>query len=175
MQKIPRLALLILVGILSLGLGSAQQATGPNQQIDELWQQWVELYNQGDVAAMSELYTEDTLAYTAFGSIVEGRQAVQEALQGVLDLGAAAVELEPRETTVMGDTAYDLGSYTFLSEDGQTVVQGNYMNILQRVNGNWQIHRQVVNMLLPEMGPGQETGGGETGGGETGGGETGGG
>ena len=80
MQTFPRGLLFPMTAI--LGLGFAQQATGPNQQIDELRQQWVDLYNQGDMAAMVELYTEDGAIYDATGEVTEGGQAMQENLQG---------------------------------------------------------------------------------------------
>ena len=145
-RNVPAFGLAVL---LMMGLAFAQQATGPTQQLDELRQQWAELYNQGDMATLAEQYTEDATLYDVTGAVAEGRQAIQENLQATFDQGAAEVEINAIETEVFGNAAYDLGSYTFSTADGQTVSRGNYMIILQRTNGDWQIHRQIANMVLP--------------------------
>lgn len=128
-------------------------------------QQWQEAYNAGDVTSLADLYTEDAALYDADGRVAEGRDAIRAHLEqetAEANGGRPQVALEPIEMLVDGDTAYDLGRYTLTSAAGEAA-EGHYLVILRRVDGEWLIHRQIANLILPEgeMGaPGGGAGGG---------------
>ena len=52
---------------------------------------------------------------------------------------------------MFGDAAYDLGRFTYRTADGQTAAQGNYLAVLQRINGDWRIYRHIANLQLPQQ------------------------
>jgi uncharacterized protein (TIGR02246 family) len=142
------LAFALLTAItLALGLVLAQQE---EQVIDDLRQQWGDLYNEGDVEAVAEIYTEDAIFYAPDGSVHEGRDAIQDWLQENIDAGVTEVSIEPTETEVVNDVAYDIVSYAFMNDEGETAVEGYSLVILMRENGEWRAHRHITNMILPE-------------------------
>jgi uncharacterized protein (TIGR02246 family) len=133
--------------ILALGLVLAQDQD--EEAIDGLRQEWVAFYNEGDVAGVAELYAEDAVLYYADGTVHEGRDAIQEVLQSAIDAGFTGISAEAIETEIVNGTAYQVGSYTFMDDEGETVSEGYYLLILQRDNGEWRIHRHIGNMVLP--------------------------
>ena len=151
-MKQARLTVFALLSAFVLGFGLAQE------DIDSVRQQYADLYNRGDIAGLVGLYTEDATLYNSSGEVVESRAAVQENLQGTYDAGATQISIEATETEVVGDTAYDIGSYTFTSAEGETVASGNYMVILKQVDGEWRIHRHIANQMMPMQGMGEAEG-----------------
>ena len=150
-----RLTVFAFLSAFVLGFGLAQE------DIDSVRQQYVDLYNQGDTAGLAGLYTEDATLYDASGGVAEGRAAVQENLQGTYDAGATQISIEATETEMLGDTAYDIGSYTFTTAEGETVASGNYMVILKQMDDEWRIHRHIANQMMPmqESEEGEDAGG----------------
>jgi uncharacterized protein (TIGR02246 family) len=134
--------------MLVFGLVLAQDQDD-EEAVDDLRQEWVDLYNEGDVAGVAELYAEDAVLYYADGTVHEGRDAIQEVLQSAIDAGFTGISGEAIETEVVNDTAYQVGSYAFMDDEGETVSEGYYLLILQRGNGEWRIHRHIGNMVLP--------------------------
>lgn len=157
-----RFFLLLPVTLLFIGFGLAL-AQEDSAAIDDLRQQWEELYNQGDIAGVADLYAEDAVLFSAAGEVVEGREAIQDNIQMNYNEGATNVTIEAIETEVMEDMAHDIGSYSFASAEGQAVAGGNYLVIARQVDGEWQISRHISNTDMSMM-QGM-TGGGMTGGG----------
>jgi uncharacterized protein (TIGR02246 family) len=149
-----------LIVLLIFGLGLAQE---DEQAIDDLRQQFEDLYNEGDLQGVAELYAEDAVLYDPFGQVHEGRDAIQEAWQGVVDADLTEMNIEHIETEVINDTAYAVAHWTATNDAGETGAEGYSLVILQRENGEWQIHRHITNLVMPEQG--QNGGEGETGGG----------
>ncbi len=151
MQRVRLVNLVVVAMLLSFSLALAQEATDTSEEVNALRQQWADLYNEGDIAGVADIYAEDATLYTNTGEVVEGREAIQENLQGGYDEGVTEVSIEASETEELGDMAYDLGRYTLRTADGETVVEGYYVVILRRVDGEWRIHRHISNMIMPEM------------------------
>jgi uncharacterized protein (TIGR02246 family) len=122
-----------------------------NEALDSLGQQWMDLYNQADMAGVAGLYAEDAILFAASGEVAVGRQAIQENLQANYDGGVTSITIVSSETEVMEDTAHDIGSYSFANAEGQSVAIGNYLAILKQMDGEWQIYRQIANTNLSMM------------------------
>jgi uncharacterized protein (TIGR02246 family) len=143
------LAFALLAAItLALGLVLAQQED--EQAIDDVRQQWVDLYNEGDTAGVADLYTEDAVVYDAVGEVQEGRDAIEAWVQENIDAGFVEVSAEAIRTEGMNDAAYQVGSYTFMDEEGETASEGYYLVIFERENDEWRLHQHIANMILPE-------------------------
>lgn len=113
---------------------------------------WAELYNQDDFQGVAELYTEDAIVVNFNGRADEGREAIHEGIAQPmpepLDQGTIAVTTE--EAEVFGDTAYGMGEYVLSAPDGSIMMQGTFMAISKLVDGEWKMHRHIVNLLMPE-------------------------
>jgi uncharacterized protein (TIGR02246 family) len=123
-----------------------------SQALGDLGHRWAELFNEGDFQGVADLYTEDAIVVNFDGRADEGREAIHEGLAQPLpeplDQGTIAVTTE--EAEVFGDTAYGMGEYVLSAPDGSVMMQGTYVAISKLVDGEWKMHRHVVNMLMPE-------------------------
>lgn len=135
--------------IVALGLALAQQED--LHAIEALPERIVAAVDARDAEAMARLYTEDALRFEAGGQVTEGRQAVAQLYQAAFEQPPAQVFIVASETVVHNDSGYQIGTYSVADEDGETLLQGYYLLVLNRVDGEWLIHRQINNMVLPEM------------------------
>ena len=156
---------LVVAVLLLLGAGALAQEADAGA-MDQVRQQWADLYNQGDLAGVANLYAEDARLYDAAGEVAEGRQAVQDSLQQELDdvaaqMGGASpqITIEATDTQVLDDTAYEVGTFNIATQDGQTLDSGHYMVVSRMMDGEWRIvhHMSTSSMLRQMM---QEMGGG---------------
>lgn len=136
--------ILVLIGMFALAQPADMEA------IEQLRQQWAELYNQGDIAGVANLYAEDARFFDANGEVAEGRAAIREAIQQNFDdlatqmEGATVVVMaEAIETQILGEVAFEVGSYSLTTADGQTVDTGSYIVISRMINGEWRIAHHI--------------------------------
>lgn len=136
----------LLVATLALAQGDAGDA------LRQLTDRWAELYNAGDFQGVADLYTEDAIVVNFDGRTNVGRQAIYEGLAAPLpepmDQGTIAITTE--ELKVFGEMAYGMGTYVHAAADGSVMIQGSWMTIDKLVDGEWMMHRHIVNMLMPE-------------------------
>lgn len=105
-------------------------------------------YARGDAASMAELYTEDGMLLPTGSDFVQGKPAIQQFWQGVMDMGIDEAELEIVELEDHGDTAVEIGRYT-LSGDGQVMDRGKYLVVWKQEDGEWKLHRDIWNTSVP--------------------------
>lgn len=136
----------LLIATLAVAQGDAGDA------LRELGNRWAELYNAGDFQGVADLYTEDAIVINFDGRADVGRQAIYEGLTEPLpepmDQGTIVVLTD--EVEVFGDMAYGLGRYVHSGPDGTVFIQGSFMTIDKLVDGEWKMHRHLINMLMPE-------------------------
>ena len=123
------------------------------EAINERRERLMALYELGDIEALLGFYSEDFVGYPPTGQVIEGRQGVREYAQAQMAAGIGPPSLEPTEIEVLNDTAYDMGSYSLSDDEGEIIAQGNYLVILKRIDGEWKLHRNISNVILPEMEP----------------------
>lgn len=107
--------------------------------------------NTGDADAIVALMTDDVVAMVPSAPVLEGREAcaafVRETLAGLLEAFDRRVDYASAETTVMGDAAYDRGTFTIeclLREDGsRSTAAGKYLWLLRLEAGGWRIARLI--------------------------------
>src|SRR5437773_2569614 len=64
-----------------------------------------------DAAALAELYHEDARFMPPNMPPAEGRPAIQQAMQQLLDMGARSLEIEPLDVRECGDMTIEYGRY----------------------------------------------------------------
>jgi hypothetical protein len=85
--------------------------------------------------------------------VAGGREAIHVGLATPMPepLDQGIIEVITEEAEVLGDTANGLGTFVLWAPDGATVMmQGTYVAISKLVDGEWLMHRHVVNLLMPE-------------------------
>ncbi len=103
----------------------------------------------GDAAAAAALYTEDGCFLASNMDFLRGRAAIQQFLQGILDMGVKELKLETLELETFGDTAVQVGTYELLAEGGAQADSGKFIVIWKNIDGQWQLHRDMINTNLP--------------------------
>ena len=108
---------------------------------------------QSDAVGVAACYTEDAQLMPPNGEIVSGREAVQEAMQGFLNAGVKEIRLATTEVEGHGDTAHEVGTYTLMGENEQTMDEGKYIVIWKKVGDEWKLSRDIFNSNLPLPAP----------------------
>ena len=129
----------------------AQTFTGPEEDIDALLDN-MKAFSAAYVAADYDLimnsYTTDASIFPPGAEIISGREAIRE--RWILPEGRRVLEhnIEPVSITVDGDTAYDHGHYSGISQNAdQDPVswKGKYVIVWKKVDGNWLMYLDIWN------------------------------
>ena len=78
-----------------------------------------------------------------------GRQALQAMFQAFMDMGIKTIELAPVEAEGCGDTAFEVGRYTFRDARDRIIDRGKYVVVWKHDAGQWRLHRDIFNSSLP--------------------------
>jgi uncharacterized protein (TIGR02246 family) len=111
--------------------------------------------NAGDAARVAAVYTADGITMPNHRPLVSGRDAILAYQQELMSTMTPALTLTAAETQVMGDWAYDRGSYrltvTPKAAGGTPVTdEGKYLVLLQKqTDGSWKLARGSSNSDLP--------------------------
>lgn len=134
-------------GLVLVPLFSGVALAGPKETIEDRLQQYESRFNQGDAAAIAELFSEDVVYYGPLGRVHKGRAAVQQHYQGNLEAGFSDMTVEVIEIEVFGDAAYDVARYTITSPAGETLT-GYHLAVLAKEGGEWLVQRTLVNAVM---------------------------
>ena len=122
--------------------------------IDTINKQDVQFALANDSARMMSQWTDDIVLLMPAGPIMSGRHAIAEANLGVDNPEIVESRLDIQEVKVLGDYAYEWGTYRYGSRprgSGEIVrVSGKLMRILQRQSdGSWKIFRGISTVDPP--------------------------
>lgn len=148
--------------LLALLIGCAPQQLQDNTDearaaIDASNAIWGSAMSNGDAAGVASRYTEDAQFMPPNAAIINGRAAVQEFIQGIMDAGLT-IELETTEVRGGGDIAWEIGIGEIKTADGQVVDEAKYIVLWTKVDGDWLMHRDIYNSNWPAP----QAGGAET-------------
>lgn len=164
-ERACRLALYALVTFVSLSLGLAITAFPVSAQIpagDARAQLQVararldSVSRAGDAVANTDAFTADAIVSMGTLPDIRGSRALLEAMKSFYErYVVTAHQLQPAEVEVYGDTAYERGTWLFISGvRGQQLKteRGRYAAVWHRgADGRWRIHRYLENLLpIPE-------------------------
>jgi uncharacterized protein (TIGR02246 family) len=107
-----------------------------------------------DAAALASLYAEDGKFLPAGMGPCEGRAEIQAAMQGLLDMGARSLDVEPLEVREAGDLTIEYGRYTLgiEPEGGEPLTQvGKYVVVHEpQADGSTKIAFDIFNSNTPD-------------------------
>ena len=105
---------------------------------------WESALNAKDVDALVDLYTDDARLLPPDGAMTSGREGVRAVFGGMIDAGISG-ETTRVETTVSGDVAYIVGTFSLTAGD-VAVGTGKYIETWRRGNdGLWLIANDIFN------------------------------
>ena len=103
----------------------------------------------GDAAACAAVYTEDGKFLAPNADFISGRDAIQSLFQSLMDGGIKGLNLTTLELEFLGDTASEMGTYELLADGGAVADSGKFLVVWKNVDGNWRLHRDMINSSLP--------------------------
>ena len=131
-----------------------RDAAADIKAINELRSQFATAYNANDAAAAAAYFADDAILMFPNQEAIEGKQAIQAALEDFFKQNAARITHTPLETEVAGDWAYERGNITetVTPKSGKAIERSlKYLVILKRQpDGSWKIHRDMDNSNLKE-------------------------
>jgi len=110
-----------------------------------------EAVRKGDAAAIAALYSEDATVLPPDSAIVKGRQAIQAAWNGSLQMGVKDAVLTTIDIFGAGSYAYEIGKVLLtIQPAGQAALQqtAKYVVVWKKAaSGTWQLHVDIWNSL----------------------------
>ncbi len=155
-------ALALGAGWLGLAAPARAQTSDPTAaaraQIAAVQVRWDSIARAGDAAANADLFTEDALVGLGGLADLRGRPAILAAMKGFYE--RYFVQAEQHRTVELeayGDTAYDRGTYLFVSGPrggAAKTERGRYSAVWHRgADGVWRVHRYLENLLPADPAP----------------------
>lgn len=104
---------------------------------------WSEAFAAGDVSTLAALYTEEARSTPPGGPAIVGRSAIESYWRADIGRGGAKTILKPADTIVDGNVLQTEGTYEVVGNDGGALARGQYQQLWTRVDGGWQVHREM--------------------------------
>jgi uncharacterized protein (TIGR02246 family) len=105
-------------------------------------------FNNGDAAGMAELYTENGTLLPTGTDLIQGKEAIRNFWQGVMNMGAKEARLKTLEVEEQGDTAIEMGNYLLKGESNMAIDQGKYIVVWKQQEGQWRLDKDIWNSSM---------------------------
>jgi uncharacterized protein (TIGR02246 family) len=118
------------------------------QAIYKLNAEFVDAYNQGDIAALATGYTEDGAVLAPNQPAVSGKQAIETLFKGMIEEIGGTASIETVDLADAGDLAYQWATYSL--EGREQSDTGKFVEIYNRQpDGSWKIRLTIFNSDNP--------------------------
>jgi ketosteroid isomerase-like protein len=104
-------------------------------------ERWVSAVNSQDENVLSRSVTDDVELLDSNVATVKGRDATMRTLREVGARGRLVATT--REITMVDDVAWHVVTFSQIQKNGDVHARGQALEIWKRVNGRWQLHRQM--------------------------------
>ena len=119
------------------------------ESIEAVGKTLCERLSAGNAAAVAQLYTEDAAIMPPGAARLDGREAIQQYWQGLLDAGVGDILVTTQEVEDAGDSAVEIGTISATAPgdgDSRVSLTGKYIVVYRRDGGgNWRLHRDIWN------------------------------
>jgi|HubBroStandDraft_6_1064221.scaffolds.fasta_scaffold288722_2 uncharacterized protein (TIGR02246 family) len=109
---------------------------------------------RGDAGAYAQRYAEDSISLPGTGPVVRGRNAIEEAMEDAFrKTRFRGAEWHTIETHVEGSSAFEIGAYRFLIDNGTTrarALTGRYFVLWKKIGYAWKIAVDAAQPGAPE-------------------------
>jgi len=116
-------------------------------------------FNSGDVNKLMTLYTADAVMMQEHQPAAVGAESIRKAHEATMGQFTPHLTLNADETKIMGDMAFDRGTFTLtLTPKSPGVAamseNGKYLVLLQKAaDGSWKLAREIGNTSDPMIPP----------------------
>lgn len=125
------------------------------EELQVLFDEYVESYNPVDIDKCAELYTEGGAIYSPYGAAAIGRNAIRNMHRQWLDTAETNKKIVVLEAYRDGDLAYCICSYSgdYRRQDGSMAKEsGTSLNIVRRKPGGlWRLHISSLSSDTPSL------------------------
>ncbi len=119
------------------------------ESIEAVGKTLCECGNAGNAAGVAELYTDDAALMPPGVARLDGRDAIQQYWQGMLDAGVKDFSLMTLEVEEAGESAIEIGAISATAPgegDDRVTLAGKFIVVYRRDGGgNWRMHRDIWN------------------------------
>jgi uncharacterized protein (TIGR02246 family) len=138
-------ALSVAAAIAAVTIPTVSTAQEVEEAAKEAAEKWNEAFNEGDVEALTELYTEDAVILPPTETVVEGTDDIEEFWEDVIKQGISDHEIDIVDVEEEGDLAIVSGRWSAKdAEDNQH--QGSVVNVLERQDDDtWRSKLHIWN------------------------------
>lgn len=106
-------------------------------------------FQEGDSAAIAELYTNDGMLLPTGSDFIQGKESIRDFWQGAMNMGIKQAKLDILEATLQGDSVIEVGRYQLKGAGGEVLDWGKYVVIWKQEQGRWKLHRDIWNSSRP--------------------------
>ena len=106
---------------------------------------FMDAYARRDSTAVGAMYTDGGQLLPPHGDVVTGQAAIAAFWRGAMEMGIASAGLETVEIDDQGDTVIEIGRYTLVASDGETLDRGKFLVVWKNIGGGWKLHRDIWN------------------------------
>jgi ketosteroid isomerase-like protein len=140
--SVPRIILIAAVYLLAMNAAQAQE----KGEIERLNAHFAELFNKGDEAGVTAMYTNDAVVLPPGAGIVKGRNDIQafwkKAAETLGDMKLTTVDVKPLGGTAARETGhFSLKTKTTPSQE----VVGKYVVVWEKVGPEWKLGADIWN------------------------------
>jgi uncharacterized protein (TIGR02246 family) len=145
-----QLVLAVSVVMCTAPLASAQM----DQGVGKVRSAYQKAAEAGDVQGLMALYTDDAVLMPPESPMVKGKAAIEAFHKKMTGMASVSnVRITPTDTKVMGDMAYDVGTFsqTVTPKGGTAMMEsGSYVVVLaKQPDGNWKLKYEIYNSDKP--------------------------
>jgi len=119
------------------------------QEIAELNERFTGAHLSGDVDAIDAMFTPDAVSYPPGAPAVTGLANLHAFTVEYLAAGLSEFREETTEFYGNGEYVVDAGTYVVTWGTDPVTERGKYLNVWQRVDGEWKIRSNIWNADAP--------------------------
>jgi uncharacterized protein (TIGR02246 family) len=123
-----------------------QGKTDPS--LDKLAVEFEAAFKAKDAAKVAAFYAEDAVMMPPNEPSVKGRKAIQAHYVNQFKEGFTNLDLNPTESAVSGQQAFDAGTSSIVLPNGRTE-NGKYLVVYKRVGADWKLAYDIFNSDSP--------------------------
>jgi ketosteroid isomerase-like protein len=152
MTRLAAVASTLLLGVAVVGA----QTTKTDPALSRIAADFGAAATAGNAAKVAAHYTADATFMPPNEPMVKGRANIQAWFQKHMDAGAITLKLQPVESRISGDLAFEAGTFSFgvKPKTGQPANDtGKYIVVLRKEGNDWKISHDIFNSDLPPPPP----------------------
>jgi uncharacterized protein (TIGR02246 family) len=142
-----------LAGSIILGIGIVSAQPGKTEPaLNKLAADFSAAFSAGNAARVAMHYTADAVLMPPNEAAINGRSNIQAWFQKQVEGGAGNLKLQPKESRISGDVAFEAGTYTISikPKTGQPISDtGKYIVVMKKEGADWKISHDIFNSDLP--------------------------